>query len=119
MCLPGKRLPKVANGLARFLGNKSGDVTAFLLVNMSNVKPGYKNGLIFGNVSGMISSFSLISIVVVIVSYDSLNDFFMKIVSILCKVSLIFIQLGNKLLYLTVFTEFNIFLQILIFNFAI
>ena len=59
--LPGKRLPKVVNGFARLRGKRSVDAAAaaLLLVNMSNVKPGYKNGLMFGKKwSGVISSFS-------------------------------------------------------------
>ena len=69
----------------RFLGNKSEGVAAFLLVNMSNVKPGYKNGLILGGrVSGVISSVSLVSIFKLIVSYQSLNDLFMKTIYFTC-----------------------------------
>ena len=52
----------MANGFARLRGNKSAGAPV-LLVSMSNVKPGYKNGLIFGNWSEVISSVSLASVV--------------------------------------------------------
>ena len=60
--LPGKRLPNVAKGFARLRGNNSEDA-AVLLVNISKVKPGYKNGLIVGIKSGVISSVSRSSVV--------------------------------------------------------
>ena len=65
--MPGKRPPKVANGLGKLRGeNKDSEGGGRLgvagggflvLLNISRVNPGYKKGRI-GSISGVISSFS-------------------------------------------------------------